>query len=258
MLTRLSSPFFVVVHCSLFLGQAHAADRPESQAFDAKGVKIHYLVEGSGEPVVLIHGLYSSGEINWQFPGVMAALAKNHRVIAFDLPGHGHSAKPEKEAAYGAQMAEDVALLLNHLRIKKAHIVGYSLGGMIALKFIADHPDRVLSGTLGGMGWPREGGGLQKFWEKIPARQGGRTPAACVPSIGKLAVSEAELKAIKVPMEILVGVRDPVRKLYVVPLQGVRKDWPVIEIEGAGHINCIMKKQFAEEIVKWVQKHEQK
>jgi len=44
----------------------------------------------------------------------------------------------------------------------------------------------------------------------------------------------------------------------VVPLQGVRQDWPVIEIEGAGHSNCIMKKQFAEEIVKWLEKNEQK
>jgi serine-type D-Ala-D-Ala carboxypeptidase len=54
-------------------------------------------------------------------------------------------------------------LLLDQLNIKKAHIVGYSMGGIVALKFISEHPDRVLSGTLGGMGWLPEGGGLQKI-----------------------------------------------------------------------------------------------
>ena len=72
------------------------------------GVKIHYSVEGTGEPVVLIHGLYSSIEMNWRWPGTLAAIAKDHQVIALDLPGHGASDKPEDASAYGAQMAEDV------------------------------------------------------------------------------------------------------------------------------------------------------
>jgi pimeloyl-ACP methyl ester carboxylesterase len=223
-----------------------------SATFAARGVRIHYLVEGSGEPVVLIHGLYSSAEINWQWPGTMAALAKDHQVIALDLPGHGGSDKPDDESAYGVQMVEDVILLMDHLKIRKAHIVGYSMGGMIALKLIVDHPDRVLSGTLGGMGWLREGGGLQKVWEHLSLGHRGRTPAVCVTSIGKLAVTRDALRAVKVPVIVLVGERDPVKRLYVAPLQTVRQDWRVVEIPGAGHLSCILKKEFTDEIVKWL------
>ncbi len=228
---------------------------PADQSFRVGGVKIHYLVEGQGEPVVLVHGLYASAKINWQLPGMIGMLAKNYRVIALDLPGHGESDKPENEAAYGVQMVEDVRQLLDHLKIKKAHIVGYSLGGMIAVKFLSMHPDRAASAILGGMGWLRQGSGLQRIWERMPAREGGRTPAACVHSFGKLAVTEAQLKAIHVPVEIIVGDRDPVKKLYVAPLLPVRPDWPVVEIPDAGHITCIMKPQFKAEIMKWLDQH---
>jgi pimeloyl-ACP methyl ester carboxylesterase len=172
-----------------------------------------------------------------------------------DLPGHGESDKPENEAAYGVQMVEDVRLLLDHLKIRKAHVVGYSLGGMVTAKFLTMHQDRVRSAILGGMGWLRQGSGLQKIWERMPAREGVRAPAACVRSFGKLAVTEPQLKAIRVPVEIIVGDRDPVRRLYVTPLQSVRPDWPVVEIPDAGHIICIMKPQFKAEIKKWLDAH---
>ena len=112
------------------------------------------------------------------------------------------------------------------------------------MKAVTRHPDRVRSLTLGGMGWLKEGSRLQEFWEKIPDRGRGRTPAACLRSLGKLAVTEKELKAVRVPVSILIGDRDPVRQMYVVPLQRVRDDWPVTVIEGAGHINCVVKQQF--------------
>lgn len=232
-----------------------SAGEPKSQTFDAKGVKIHYLIAGKGEPVILIHGLYSSADINWNKVGVVAELAKDHQVIALDLPGHGRSDKPEKDEVYGLRLVEDVALLLDHLKIKKAHIVGYSLGGMVAMKFLATHPERVLSGMIAGMGWLRDGSVLQKFWEKMPAREGGKTPEAFTKNIGKLALTQGELKKINVPVKVLVGDRDPVKKMYVMPLQEVRKDWPVVEIKDAGHINCIMKEQFREEIAAWLRKN---
>ena len=255
MSTLRSMPALIAVLVLLSLpAPIRAADEPRSQTFDAKGVKLHYLSQGAGEPVVLIHGLHASAASNWQMPGVMAELAKTHRVIALDLPGHGRSDKPDKEDAYGPQLVEDVVLLLDHLKIQKAHIVGYSLGGMVAVKLIARHPERVTSCLVGGMGWLRDGGALQKVWEKMPAREGGRTPAVFVRNIGKLAVTEEELKKIKLPVKVLVGDRDPVKRLYVAPLQQVRGDWPVVEIADAGHINSIVKKQFREEIASWVRK----
>ena len=220
MIRRILLLFAVLLPCSAVC-RAGDADKPAYDTFDAKGVKIRYSTQGEGEPVVLIHGLYASAAINWQWPGIAAALAKDHRVVAFDVPGHGGSDKPEKEEAYGAQLAEDVILLLDHLKIDKAHLVGYSMGGMIALKVVADHPDRVLSCALGGMGWMQEGGRLQQFWGQIPARQKGLAPAACAKSLGKLAISEEALKAVKTPTIVLVGDRDPVKKLYVAPLQAV-------------------------------------
>ena len=223
---------------------ANSIAAAESQFFDAKGVKIHFLIEGTGEPVVLIHGLDSSARVNWQMPGTIDALAKDHQVIAIDLPGYGESDKPADPAAYGEQWVDDVILLLDHLNIRKAHIVGYSMGGMVALKLIAEHPERVISGTLGGAGWLREDSVLQKIWTHM------RTPGAR--SITELALTADQLKAIRIPVEILVGDRDPMKKLYVEPLESVRSDWRVIEIEGAGHLNCIFKKQFIDEIEKWL------
>jgi pimeloyl-ACP methyl ester carboxylesterase len=227
------------------------ADEPTAHTFNADGVQIRYLTQGTaGSPVVLIHGLHSSADMNWRLPGAMAALAKEHRVIALDLPGHGQSDKPDNEKSYGLAMVADVKLLLDQLKIDKAHIVGYSMGGMVAMKFIALHPDRTSTGVLGGMGWLKEGSRLQQFWERIPDRDGARTPTACTRSLAKLALSEDELKSVKTPMTIVVGDRDPVRRLYVAPLETVRKDWPVVEIAGAGHITCIAKREFLDELVK--------
>jgi pimeloyl-ACP methyl ester carboxylesterase len=226
-----------------------------SQVVRIRGVNIHFLVEGKGEPVILIHGLHSSAEINWKRTGIFAELAKDHQVIALDLPGHGLSNKPDREQAYGLQVVEDVVGVLDHLKIKRAHIVGYSLGGMVVVKLLAVHPERALSATIGGMGWLREGSRLQKVWEQMPAREGARTPAAFVHSIGKLAVSEEELRRIDLPVKVVVGDHDPVGRLYVTPLGRVRPDWPVVEIADAGHLSCIVKPQFRDEIVDWVRKH---
>jgi pimeloyl-ACP methyl ester carboxylesterase len=229
--------------------------RPQSDEFDTKGVKIHYLVAGQGEPVVLIHGLDSSAEINWGVTGVIAELATDHKVVALDMPGHGRSGKPPGDEAYGRQVVEDVVLLMDHLGIRKAHIVGYSLGGMVALKLISMHPDRVISGTLGGMGWLREGSPLEEVWERMPAKNGRMTPPAFVHSVGQLALSEDELAKIKVPVKVIVGDRDPVKQLYVMPLEKTRPDWSVVEIAGAGHLNCVFKPQFREEIASWVREN---
>ena len=241
---------FTVVLCQVLVSTLSAGE-----TLDVRGVKIHFIVEGKGEPVVLIHGLYSSAAVNWQMPGIISMLSKDYQVIALDMPGHGESDKPESPDAYGLQMVEDVVQLLDHLKVKKAHIVGYSMGGMVTVKFISKHQDRVLSGIVGGMGWLREGSRLQRFWEQSPAREGSRTPGACVRGLGRLAVTKEELQAIRVPVVILVGDRDPTNRLYVTPLRQVRSDWESIEIEGAGHLNCVVKPQFKEEMKRWLDGH---
>jgi pimeloyl-ACP methyl ester carboxylesterase len=228
-----------------------------SQTFDSNGVKISYTVQGKGEPVVLIHGWLSSGAINWELPGTVALLAKDHQVIALDVRGHGQSEKPTKEDAYGPELVADVVRLLDHLKIEKAHIVGYSMGGIIAGNFIAMHPDRVLSGTLGGMGWLQEGGLGEWLFSQIGKNDpNAKAQTICGRSLAKLALTEKEIKSIKVPMTVLVGDDDGVgKKLYVEPLKSARKDWTVTEIKGADHFSCIMKQQFRDELAAWIKKN---
>src|ERR1044071_7278364 len=135
--------------------------------FDSGGVKIHYVVEGQGDPVILIHGLYSSAMMNWSAPGITAELAKHFRVVALDCRGHGQSGKPQAEGAYGTNMVEDVVRLMDHLKIPKARVVGYSMGGMIGMKLTVMHPERVSQLVLGGMGWHKTGAPMNRYWEGI-------------------------------------------------------------------------------------------
>ena len=176
-------------------------------------------------------------------------------MIALDVRGHGGSGKPKQEDAYGVEMAEDVVRLLDHLKIRKAHVVGYSMGGMITMKLLTRHPERVRSAILGGMGWLRQGSALEEFWGHIPGRPRLKVSAACVHSLGALAVSEAEVKAIHVPAVIIVGERDPVRELYVAPLERIRPDWPIKIVPDAVHLNCFFKPQFKEDLRTWLDQH---
>jgi pimeloyl-ACP methyl ester carboxylesterase len=238
-------------------GLAHAAEKSTIKTFDSNGVKIAYVVEGQGQPVVLIHGWLSSAGINWALPGISALLAKNYQVIALDVRGHGLSDKPTTEEAYGPELVEDVVRLLDHLKIDKAHIVGYSMGGIIAGAFIAKHQDRVLSGTLGGMGWLQAGGAAQWAFGQIGKKDpNAKALAICGRSLAKLGLTEEEIKSIRVPVALLVGDKDNlIKKLYLEPLTKVRKDWPVTKIEDANHITCILKPQFREEIAAWLKKN---
>src|SRR5262249_189666 len=97
----------------------------------------------------------------------LKALAKDYRVIAPDLRGHGKSDKPTGDKQYGIEMVEDLVRLLDHLKIKKAHAVGYSMGALITGKLLATHPDRPLSATLVGAGAITEGVKLAAFVDKL-------------------------------------------------------------------------------------------
>jgi pimeloyl-ACP methyl ester carboxylesterase len=149
-------------------------------------------------------------------------------------------------------MAEDIVRLLDHLKIKQAHLVGYSMGGMITMKLLTRHPERVKSALLGGMGWMREGDPKQIFWTRVRDNPGSVPPSACVRSLAALAVTEEEVKAIKVPVAVIVGEKDSIRRLYVEPLERVRTDWPVTVVPGAGHITCIMMPEFKQGIRRWL------
>jgi pimeloyl-ACP methyl ester carboxylesterase len=243
---RLGRSVLLVLIASALL-HAESRSAPPDR-FDANGVVLSYTVQGRGEPVLLIHGLYSSVRRNWELTGILQMLAVDHQVIALDLPGHGQSDKPDRADAYGVAMVDDVVLLLDRLAIKKVHVIGYSMGGMIAMKLMATHPERVASAVVGGMGWMQEGSLLAIFWERFQTAGRGQTPPVCVQSLGKLAISAADLAAIRIPTVVVVGADDPVKPLFVQPLETARPDWPVIEIPGANHTTAVQSPVFKQAI----------
>ena len=140
----------IVVAFCLAPCPADAADG----VFDSNGVKIRYVTEGTGEPVVLIHGWMADssmwGRDRSGNTKLNTAGAEGFQLIALDCRGHGQSDKPHDQKQYGAEMAADVVRLLDHLKIEKAHLIGYSMGAFIAGKVAATHPKRVLSVVYGG------------------------------------------------------------------------------------------------------------
>src|SRR5438552_10678740 len=120
------------------------------QYFDSAGVRIRYVDRGQGDAIVLVHSYASDLEDQWVKTGVLDALARSHRVIAFDVRGHGKSDKPHDPKEYGAELAWDIVRLLDHLRIDKAHVVGYSMGAHITAHLLTLAPQRIKTATLGG------------------------------------------------------------------------------------------------------------
>ncbi len=124
------------------------------QSFDSGGVRIAYMDEGEGEPILLIHGFASNSEANWIDPQWVRTLTEaGRRVIAYDNRGHGRSEKLYEPDRYGApEMAEDARRLLDHLGIERIDVLGYSMGARIAAFLVFAHPERVRSVIFGGLG----------------------------------------------------------------------------------------------------------
>jgi pimeloyl-ACP methyl ester carboxylesterase len=122
--------------------------------FDSGGVEIAYLDQGEGPPTLLIHGFASSAGVNWVATSWVRDLqAARRRVVAFDNRGHGQSDKPHDPAAYHPDiMAEDARRLLDHLRIERADVIGYSMGARIAAHLALRHPGRVRRAVFSGLG----------------------------------------------------------------------------------------------------------
>lgn len=122
--------------------------------FNTNGIEIAYLDEGSGDPVLLIHGFASNATVNWVDTGWVRELVRaGFRVIAMDCRGHGASQKLYGPGDYGAPpMAEDARALLDHLAISRADVMGYSMGARITAFLALAHPARVRSIIFGGLG----------------------------------------------------------------------------------------------------------
>ncbi len=112
--------------------------------FDNDGCQLHYEEYGHGAPLMLVHGLGSSTQ-DWEYQ--IPQLSAHYRVIALDVRGHGRSAKP-RETYSIAGFAEDVAALIEHLKLGSVHLVGISMGGMIGFQLGVDNPHLLKSLTI--------------------------------------------------------------------------------------------------------------
>ena len=114
------------------------------------GIKIHYQVEGNGQPLVLQHG-FTQNLKRWQMVGYVDVLKSNYQLIRIDARGHGESDKPYDSDAYSLQLrVSDVVSVLDELGIEKAHYWGFSMGGRIGFGMAKYSPERVKSYILGG------------------------------------------------------------------------------------------------------------
>jgi pimeloyl-ACP methyl ester carboxylesterase len=219
---------------------------PPDQFFDSAGVRLRYVEQGQGPAIVLMHGYTGTLDRHFIANGVFASLAKDHRAIAFDLRGHGQSGKPHDPAQYGEAMAADVVRLLDHLKLQRAHVIGYSLGAFIAGRLATLHPERVTSVAYVASLPLREGesyiakfaeDAVKEFESGLPFKSlalalqppGSKPPSddeirkAVAPLVAAndvkafaalwrgyrtLAVSDAALAAVKAPMMVLVGSED--------------------------------------------------
>lgn len=106
---------------------------------DVNGIKIYHEIYGQGEPLVLVHGgLTTISEMQ----GWVQPLAKTRRVIAVEMQGHGRTADTDRPMSF-TMLGDDIAALLDHLKIPKADLVGHSFGGASAIRAAIQHPQKV-------------------------------------------------------------------------------------------------------------------
>lgn len=247
-----------------------AAARAEDRYFDSPGVRIRYVERGAGTPVVLVHGFTGNVQCCWIDNGVLPDLARDHRVIALDLRGHGLSGKPHDAAAYD-EIGRDVIRLLDHLGLRQAHVVGFSLGGIIVAKLLTTDPDRFLSAVLAGAAPrraravesdlaaesaareieqgsyrtlilataptdeppPSEAAVLARSRE-ILAGNDNRAHAALMRSRRALLVADGDIAAVRVPTLAIIGSADPA----LPRVQALKNRWPgmkLVVVDGATH-----------------------
>jgi pimeloyl-ACP methyl ester carboxylesterase len=219
--------------------QAHAQgdggvpNKVEANYAEVNGLKMYYEVHGTGEPLVLLHGAF--GRAN-----VYPVLAKNKQQIAVELQGHGHTADVDRPLT-PEQMADDVAALLKHLKIGRADIFGYSMGGIVALGLAIRHPEVVGRVVICGSHFASaeeayEPGSFKQFkslpadfappllkgpYDKVaPDPKQWPVPVAKVKKMGLewKGFTREQMKSIKAPVLITLGDRDGVKPEHAVEM----------------------------------------
>jgi pimeloyl-ACP methyl ester carboxylesterase len=140
--------FFSLLMTMLPSGVVSGQQKPTTGYAPVNGLKMYYEIHGSGEPVVLLHGAFMTISNNWTASwgngatNWIAELSKTRKVIAVEMQGHGRTADIKRDLTY-ENLADDVAGLLDYLKVPSADIIGYSLGGGVAMQCAIRHPQKV-------------------------------------------------------------------------------------------------------------------
>ena len=151
--------FLSMLMTTLLSGVVSGQQKPTTGYAPVNGLKMYYEIHGSGEPVVLLHGAFMAITDDWSV--WISELSKTRKVIAIEMQGHGRTADTGRDFTYD-NLADDVAALLDYLKIPSADVIGYSLGGGVALNCAIRHPDKVrkvvsISAVFRHDGWTKEG-----------------------------------------------------------------------------------------------------
>jgi pimeloyl-ACP methyl ester carboxylesterase len=234
--------------------------------FDSDGVRLHYEVNGpeQGHPLVAVHGFASDYALNWVGSRWQETLTQaGFRVIGLDCRGHGHSDKPHDEAAYGVEtMAGDVVRLLDHLNVRSAAYLGYSMGSRIGLQVVMDHPARVTRAVFGGIGAagaieraqaiadalrsaePTDDPVAQTFYKFASARPINdlQALAACIVGL-RPDEDPARLAKIKTPILVVVGDQDQIAS-DAPDLVELIPSARLVTISGRDHMSAVPARDF--------------
>ena len=206
------------------------------------GLEMYYEIHGEGDPLVLIHG--GLDNISGGFAAIMPTLAQTHQVIAVELQGHGHTADIDRPLTFEA-MADDVAAMITQLGFEKVDVMGFSLGGGVALQTAIRHPEVVrklvlISTTFRRDGWYPELLPVMSSMTAETAEQMKQSPmydayASVAPKVEDWPVIvtkvsdllkqdydwSADVAALKMPVLIVVGDGDSVRLAHAVEMFGL-------------------------------------
>lgn len=250
----------------------------ELARFSHDGKEIAFIEEGEGEPIVLIHGFASNFVTNWVGPGWVKTLAdEGYRVIALDNRGHGRSFKSHDPADYHPEkMAGDAIALLDHLKIRRAHIKGYSMGARISAFVALAQPGRAASLVFGGLGINMvEGVGdwepvaralLAKDRDSISdknalafrlfadqTKSDHRALAACIQT-SRQAVTREQMRSIQAPALVAAGTRDDIAGSPHA-LAELLPNGTAFDIEGRDHMLSVGDRRFKERVLEFLREN---
>jgi pimeloyl-ACP methyl ester carboxylesterase len=242
--------------------------------FNSDGLRIHYLDQGAGAPVVLVQGFASNADLNWASTGWVGLLAAHYRVIAPDCRGHGASDKPQNRQEYTTEkIGGDVIRLLDRLGVARTLLMGYSMGARICLGLLLSHPERLRAVVLGGFGMRGTPTGAERrkaivggllaqgslqirnqtarFMREFAEahRNDLQALAACMDA-DRTPMDPDRLGAVRVPVMLVAGSDDR----FAVNVEGLRRmiaGARLLKLAGRNHLNAPADPLYKESVLKF-------